>query len=383
MKQPRILFYVQYLLGIGHVRRSSLIVQALCQQGAQVDVIFGGLPVPSMSFGPATIHQLTAVKSKDAEFSGLVKADGSNLTEHDKQQRTADLIAICEKVNPDLIVTETYPFGRRQMRFELKPLLAWAKSQTTPPILVSSVRDILQRRKADREQESIDLINAYYDHALVHGDARFYPLERSFPPAVNISDKVSYSGYVCPELPASAQTETNAKIVISIGGGSVGKYILDAALALYDSGFEADKTWLFITGPNMTSVDKNYFQSKQSDNLLVTDLADDFLRELNHAHVSVSMAGYNTVMDLLLTQVPAVVIPFEGEGETEQLARSRVLAEENVLTLVEEQQLNADTLKTAIISAVSQAKGAVKIDNQGAHNSASLLIQWARGNDHE
>ncbi|WP_315981199.1 hypothetical protein [Aliamphritea spongicola] len=59
---PRVLFYVQYLLGIGHVRRSALVIQALANAGIQVDVIFGGIPVPHISFAPATLHYLDPVK---------------------------------------------------------------------------------------------------------------------------------------------------------------------------------------------------------------------------------------------------------------------------------------------------------------------------------
>ncbi|WP_392339370.1 glycosyltransferase family protein [Moritella marina] len=378
MSAPRIMYYVQYLLGIGHVRRSSLIVQALCEQGAQVDVIFGGMPVPSMSFGSATMHQLMAVKSADSGFSGLAKADGTPVSDDDKKQRTQALLALCETLQPDLIVTETYPFGRRQMRFELLPLLDWAKSQDKPPVLVSSIRDILQRRSTVREQEYVSLVKTYYQHVLVHGDEHFYPLARSFPVADMIADKISYSGYVCPTLvnqPHSPKTRNT--IVVSVGGGSIGKDILVAVMALYNSGFAADKKWLLITGPNMDSADKTYFQAQQQSNLQVVDLADDFLSELSNAYVSISRAGYNTVMDLLLTGVPAVVIPFEGEGETEQLARSEVLAEAKVLQFVKNDELSVDTLKTAINNALNSTAETVNIDNQGAVQSAKLLIEWA------
>ncbi|NQZ51957.1 MAG: hypothetical protein HRT95_17810, partial [Moritella sp.] len=341
MSAPRIMFYVQYLLGIGHVRRSSLIVQALCEQGAHVDVIFGGMPVPSMSFGDATMHQLMAVKSADSGFSGLVKADNTPVSDDDKKERTQALLALCETLQPDLIVTETYPFGRRQMRFELLPLLNWVKSQSNPPILVSSIRDILQRRSAVREQEYVNLVQTYYQHVLVHGDKNFYPLERSFPVAGMIADKISYSGYVCTTMEnGDTSQKTRDTIVVSVGGGSIGKDILVAVMALYYSGFAADKKWLLITGPKMDSVDKAYFKALQQSNLQVVDLADDFLRALSNAYVSISRAGYNTVMDLLLTAVPAVVIPFEGEGETEQLARSEVLAEAKVLQFVKNDELS-------------------------------------------
>jgi len=378
MSAPRIMYYVQYLLGIGHVRRSSLIVQALCEQGAQVDVIFGGMPVPSMSFGSATMHQLTAVKSADSGFSGLVKADNTPVSDDDKKERTQALLALCDTLQPDLIVTETYPFGRRQMRFELLPLLDWAKSQSNSPVLVSSIRDILQRRSTVREQEYVNLVKTYYQHVLVHGDQNFYPLEKSFPVADMIADKISYSGYVCPTL-ANQDTspKTRDTIVVSVGGGSIGKDILVAVMALYNSGFAADKKWLLITGPNMDSTDKAYFKAQQQSNLQVVDLADDFLIELSNAYVSISRAGYNTVMDLLLTAVPAVVIPFEGEGETEQLARSEVLAEAKVLQFVKNDELSIETLKTAINKAIASTAETVNIDNQGAMQSAKLLIEWA------
>ena len=383
MSAPRIMFYVQYLLGIGHVRRSSLIVQALCEEGAHVDVIFGGMPVPSMSFGDATMHQLMAVKSADSGFSGLVKADNTPVSDDDKKERTQALLALCETLQPDLIVTETYPFGRRQMRFELLPLLNWVKSQSNPPILVSSIRDILQRRSTVREQEYVNLVQTYYQHVLVHGDENFYPLERSFPVAGMIADKISYSGYVCPPLVGEdadadeAAQKTRDTIVVSVGGGSIGKDILVAVMALYNSGFAADKKWLLITGPNMDSADKAYFKAQQQSNLQVVDLADDFLRALSNAYVSISRAGYNTVMDLLLTAVPAVVIPFEGEGETEQLARSEVLAEAKVLQFVKNDELSIDTLKTAINKALASPAETINIDNQGAAQSAKLLIKWA------
>ncbi|SQD78144.1 glycosyltransferase family protein [Moritella yayanosii] len=377
MSAPRIMYYVQYLLGIGHVRRSSLIVQELCEQGAHVDVIFGGMPVPSMSFGDATMHQLTAVKSVDAGFSSLVKADNSPFSDEDKQQRKQALLALCDSLQPDLIVTETYPFGRRQMRFELLPLLDWVKSQRNPPILIASIRDILQRRAVKREQECVELVQANYQHVLVHGDEDFYPLEKSFPLTDVIADKINYSGYVCPQLAADIDENTRDTIVVSIGGGSVGKEILSTAIALFNTGFAADKQWLLVTGPNMKSADKAYFKALQQEKLQVVELADDFLKALKNAYVSISMAGYNTVMDLLLTKVPAVVVPFEGEGETEQLARSEVLTQGKVLQLVKYHDLSVETLKYAIENALSRAAETININNQGATQSAKLLIEWA------
>jgi predicted glycosyltransferase len=377
-KQPRILFYVQYLLGIGHVRRSSLIIQALCQQDVQVDVIFGGVSVNSMSFSTANIHQLPAIKAADAAFSGLINADGSDVTEQDKTQRAAQLLAICEALQPDLIVTETYPFGRRQMRFELLPLLNWAQAQKRPPVLVSSIRDILQRRAPVREQECLELINKYYQKVIVHGDEQFFPLANSFPLAHNISDKINYSGYVCPTL--EQPHDSNSKksgVIVSIGGGSVGKEILHAALILQKTGFLADQPWLLITGPNMAATDKEFFYAQSNEAISVVEMADNFLSCLQNAYVSISMAGYNTIMDLLLTKTAAVVVPFEGSGETEQLTRSDILAENQVLTVLRSDDMSADTLKNAINNTLHSSSNSITVNKNGAQHSAQLLTDWA------
>ena len=166
-------------------------------------------------------------------------------------------------------------------------------------------------------------------------------------------------------------------IVVSIGGGAVGKEILQAAQQLHASGFEADCQWLLITGPNMAPEDKESLAKHNCGNLHVVELADDFIGSLSRARVSVSMAGYNTVMDLLQTETPAVVIPFEAESETEQLARSQLLEAKGLLTIVRENALTADTLKAAILQARQQQHQRPAINMLGAQHSADLLKRWA------
>jgi predicted glycosyltransferase len=45
MSAPRVFFYVQHLLGIGHIARASRIANALQEDGFDVTVVTGGLPV--------------------------------------------------------------------------------------------------------------------------------------------------------------------------------------------------------------------------------------------------------------------------------------------------------------------------------------------------
>jgi predicted glycosyltransferase len=98
----------------------------------------------------------------------------------------------------DVLVVELFPFGRRQLRFELLPLLEAAGEA----LVVCSVRDLLQRRP-EREAEAVALVEQHFDRVLVHGDPRVAPLGATFGAAERIAAKLAYTGYVVAGLPES------------------------------------------------------------------------------------------------------------------------------------------------------------------------------------
>ena len=71
----KVMFYVQHLLGIGHLARASRIAEAMAARGMAVTMVTGGLPVPG--FPAPGIPNLTLPPILAAEgFSGLVDQDG-------------------------------------------------------------------------------------------------------------------------------------------------------------------------------------------------------------------------------------------------------------------------------------------------------------------
>ena len=42
MTSPRVFFYVQHLLGIGHLKRAAAVARALVEAGAEVEFVLGG-----------------------------------------------------------------------------------------------------------------------------------------------------------------------------------------------------------------------------------------------------------------------------------------------------------------------------------------------------
>lgn len=272
MTALRVFFYVQHLLGIGHLARASRIASALAEDGFDVTVVTGGLAVPGFPGSNVKSVALPAVVASNAGFSGLADEQGKPVDEAFLHHRRDLLLQAFHRVQPDIVIIEAFPFGRRQMRFELLPLLDAIQAATPRPKLLTSVRDILQERaKPGRDQETVALINGHFDNVLVHGDPGFVALPDTFPLAGDIAGKIVYTGLVAGPV-APIPTDI-FDIVVSAGGGAVG-------LDLVRSALEAARTshgkWCVITGPNLPETDFAALSDQTPDNVALVRFRRDF-----------------------------------------------------------------------------------------------------------
>ncbi|MBA8841757.1 putative glycosyltransferase [Ochrobactrum sp. RH2CCR150] len=370
--RPRVLFYVQHLLGIGHLARASRIARALTQDGFDVTMVTGGMPVPGFP-GPEVNHvALPAIASGDAGFSGLADAFGNPLTDEFKAARREMLLVTFRDIRPDIVIIEAFPFGRRQVRFELIPLLDEISGMTPKPLVLTSLRDILQERaKPGRDEESVALVQRYFDRVLVHGDPQFARLEDSFPLHSDIADKVIYTGLVAAP-PPSSPSET-FDIVVSAGGGAVGALLIRAALEAAKRQ-SPDLSWCIVTGPNLQQTVFDDISAGAPDNVRIFRFRQDFPSLLLGARLSVSQAGYNTVCDILRAGCSSLLIPFTAGGETEQTARARHLEKLGLASVLTEDELSADSMTDAIGKALATPRlSAHNLDLDGAHRTAEIL----------
>ena len=197
MTSGRVIFYVQHLLGVGHLRRASAIAHALDRAGFEADLVSGGMPEKWLEFGGARFVQLPPTRANDPSFESLVNAEGEVVDESWMRQRRDVLLGHFNTFEPDVLIVESYPFGRRQMRFELTPLLEAARDRAKRPLVLASVREYVQaKRKPGRVEKTVALLGELYDGVMVHGDPAFARFEESFPLAGQIADDVHYTGFV-------------------------------------------------------------------------------------------------------------------------------------------------------------------------------------------
>lgn len=371
--------YVQHLLGTGHAVRAAAIGKALVARGVKVTLATGNLLPPTLDVTGLDIVQLPPAKSANAEFSRLITTDGDDLDDAWRMMRTkATLDAFAEKPY-DLLLTETYPFGRRQFEFELSSLMDTAKERDNPPVIASSIRDILvPKQQLWKEEWMADKALDYFDTVLIHADPDFITLGDSFPFAHKVEHMLRYTGYVMREgdRPDPPEGDGEDEVIVSCGGGALSEALLNAAVdARALSRRAEDCTWRILVGHNVPEDEYEDYRSRAGDGVIVEWARPDFPGLLGRARLSISQAGYNTVLDILEAGVPSVLVPFAQATETEQAQRAKALAAHDRVVVAEEHNLTPEMLAQAADDALALPRSQHKVLLGGADRSADILME--------
>lgn len=386
----RVMFYCQHVLGIGHLVRSAEIVRALSKD-FKVLFAVGGETTQDFPF-PDQIEllQLPPLKT-DPEFTSLQVCDLALGLEETKALRCEQLLRSFDSFQPDALVTELFPFGRKQFSFELIPLLERARSTARPPLVVSSIRDVLVTKEDQTKHERYvsDIVNSFYDLVLVHGDRKFLKIEDTFARVSDLGCPVEYTGYVVQQKePRTNRTgepspsgSARPTIVVSNGSGGCrsGHLLLESVLgaaALVEGALSHE--FRVFAGPLMPESVYRRLEAlaRLRRNVRLARYTPNLPAELRQAELSVSMAGYNTVMDILSTKVRALVYPVTANGDREQSLRAAKLAKMGVLAVLDEGKLEPTRLASEIRHALRSKPSQVTLNLAGASNSASLLREY-------
>jgi predicted glycosyltransferase len=350
----------------------------MARRNLDVLVALGGEAVPLADFGDAQTVQLPAVHAADTSFKLLLDADGRQIDEDWWQRRVGQLLNIATDFAPNALLIEHFPFGRRIFVRELEPLFHKFRKGRCGPILCS-VRDVLVDNKDPaRLQRTTMLLRAWFDRVLVHGDPSLIPFGATFRSADEIEDLISYTGYVVDDAVVASDSDREAgrdEIVVSTGGGAVGEGLLDAAIRAAKAGALAPRRWRALAGANLPEPVFAQLRSEAGDAVIVERARPDFRALLTRAALSISQAGYNTLMDVLVSGCRALVVPFAAQREGEQLFRAREFARRGMLAVLEEGALSPQSLVCAAQQALTLQPRTAVIDLGGAVRSADVVEQ--------
>ncbi|MEL7357312.1 MAG: glycosyltransferase [Cyanobacteria bacterium J06560_6] len=379
----KLMFYCQHLLGMGHLIRSMEIVRSLTAD-FEVCFINGGEIIDGFQAPPSVrVINLLAIKS-DAEFQALQSVDPNLDIEDVKTLRCQQLLIVLNAFNPDVLMIELFPFGRRRFSFELIPLIEAARENGTK--IVSSLRDIVvtKSNQARHEAKVVRLLNQYFDQLLIHGDPALHPIEESFSGIEDVNCDVHYTGYVVQTPEGShpslvdkvALTKPEPMILVSVGGGRFGHELLDCVVDAAEILEQQVPHHIQIfTGPFMP--EEKFWALKEAErdrrNLHIRRYTPTLLSYMKKADLSISMSGYNTTMNILTTGVRAMMLPFTGNGDQEQTKRVQRLAQLGKVRQIQPSDLQPQRLADAAIAHLQHIPSELKINLNGADNTAKLV----------
>jgi predicted glycosyltransferase len=370
----RVMFYAQHLLGVGHIKRASLIARAMVAHGLDVWIVLGGPHVDGISFDGCARVPLPPVQAADAAFSALVDEGGAPINDALREARVTRLLRELAVVQPDVLLIEQFPFGRRAFRFELMPLLAAARIQHRLPRIVSSIRDVLvHKADPERRREMIAIAQTWFDCVLVHSDPNLIPLQASLPEADALARLIRYTGYVVDPVDGAADAKSKSgrgEVIVSAGGGAVGERLIRTALAARPLTRVGTRPWRLICGPNMPQKDFARLAWEPPPGVIVERWRPDLPTLLRNCILSISQAGYNTIMDVVQARARAVIVPFAEGNQTEQELRARVFARHGLLTVVDPATLSPETVARAVDAALDLEPATLAIDVSGAEATA-------------
>lgn len=384
----KIAYYCQHVLGIGHFHRSLEICRELARHH-EVRLIVGGPPVEEV---PENIglYRLPGLRM-DEDFQNLAPCDpGLSLAEV-KEQRRGLLLDFFQTFRPEAFLVELYPFGRKAFRFELDPLLTAIREGTLPPCrCFVSLRDILVERPDDRdrfENRAVATLNRFFDGLLIHADNEIITLNETFGRCADIRVPIAYTGFVSRQAAGRPRAEIRRElrlaaddrlIVVSIGGGSVGYELLQGAIAAFSSLTASGITYhmQLFSGPYLQEELFHRLRENLPPKVTLDRFSTSFPDWLQAADLSISMAGYNTCMNILQAGIPALVYPFAQNRE--QSLRAMRLGKKATIRLLEESDLVPEPLAALMQEMSGKVRFPTAVNLQGAAGTREQIEHWCR-----
>ncbi|AWK89522.1 glycosyltransferase family protein [Azospirillum thermophilum] len=312
---PRILLYSHDTFGLGHLRRSRTIAQALVSAFPDSSaLILTGSPVAGRFDFPERVDHIRlpgVVKRQDGRYC----SQSLGLPVEEVSAMRADIIrATVQSFRPALVIVDKEPTG---LHGEMLPALELLRALGTAKVVLG-LRDVLDSPDALRPEWERKCapaaVDRYYDEVWIYGLRQvFRPLAGlDLPPEVE--GRLRYTGYLrrgCPADVADA-VRGDPYVLVTPGGGGDGAALVDWTLAAYENDPSLSPRALIVYGPFLDAALRRDY-AKRIAALEGRVEAMDFHSRMEELYAGavgvVAMGGYNTFCEILSFDKPSVIAP--------------------------------------------------------------------------
>jgi predicted glycosyltransferase/nucleoside-diphosphate-sugar epimerase len=376
---PRFLFHSNEIVGLGHLRRALAIAGNLGDdRAAASSLILSGSPIApffALPDGVDTVKLPARARSRD----GAPQPPSLALGFDELRDLRASLAqAATDSFAPDVVVVDKVPLG---LEGELGPVLRSLAGNPAVKVVLGlrDIDDSAERVRRKWRPELRAAIERYFDAVLVYGP-------RSSPDALDclgwddLPVPVHHVGYLGMPMPTTGPEDLPPGYVLATaGGGHDGIEMLEAfAGALRRSPLPCRA--VIVAGPLMVPADVARLRELTAGlDAEVHPFRTDMDRVIAGARGVVSMAGYNTVAELMRARKPALLVPRVRPSE-EQLVRASELARNGLQEMLHPDVMTADTMAAALQRLLARTPPAASLlDHRGSERAGEILWELAAG----
>jgi predicted glycosyltransferase len=340
---PRVLMYSHDTFGLGHIRRTRAIANALVQDRDDISILIvsGSSLAGSFNFGGGIDF---------VRIPGVTKCENGFYTSADLRLDLDEVTALreglirqtAETFRPDIFIADKEPTG---FRGELLPTLARLTSLGTYCVL--GVRDVLDEAAVLRDEwhrkGAGRALVEHYDDVFVYGLPSIYEPLKDIDLPAEIERRFSYTGYLRRSVPGGPpvvrypRTAKGPFILVTTGGGGDGHDLIDWVISAYEVDSGIPLPAIIVYGPYMSRSQRRAFADRIDKLSNVDAIAFDprLERLMNRASAVVGMGGYNTFCEILSFDKPALLVP-RAFPRQEQTIRARRAAELGLAAMLED-----------------------------------------------
>lgn len=364
---PRIALYSHDTMGLGHIRRTSLLARALRRPPLNAHVLLlsgiresGAYPLPD---GIDSITLPAYRKHGDGSYGA--RALGIPLDDL-IALRSQTLAAALDAFAPDLLIVDNVARGALG---ELDASLARQRARGCRIVL--GLRDIIDEPAAVARQwqklRTLDTIRDYYDAVWIYGDARLYDTVAAYGLAA-AEKPVTYLGYPDPLQraetgPGPVPDNEPPYALCLLGGGQDGYALAEAfARTTLPDGWRA----ILLTGAMMPAAERAQLAAILADrpDYQLLEFTPEPLALMRGARAIIAMSGYNTTLELLALNAPMLLVP-RIKPRREQWLRAVRLAELGLADCLHPDELSPARLSAWLADARPRKTARDRLDFNG------------------
>jgi predicted glycosyltransferase len=313
----RVLIYSHDTFGLGHLRRSRALANAIVEDrpGTSVVIISGSPVIGNFEFGSGVdyIRIPGVTKLPDGDYRSLNL--NVNLDEA-VGLRQALILQAAKAFKPDVFIVDKEPTG---FRGEVVPALEYLKAVGCR--LVLGIRDVMDEpallvpewvRKGAKEA-----LIRYYDEIWVYGLKDVYRPLAALNLPKDVENRITYTGYLRRDVPPTPSLTKYPKItkqpfiLVTTGGGGDGDQLIDWVISAYEADPGLEQPALILFGPFIDRDKRGSFVERIAKQPKLDVLSFDNKIEwlMKKADAIVAMGGYNTFCEALSFDKRTLIVP--------------------------------------------------------------------------